>query len=213
MSNDLISLETRSLVESTYTDDDFNDLIDGNTFMPIIKLMTSQAEKCKTGEFDVNCYALISGSSFKNIGKTIDVAVLAWRPKAVDNSGEQSITVFDRNSDKFKEIRDAVNSTPSGVTPKHMCGVEFLLYIPSYQTYATLYLYSKTAKSRAHSLRNNIGGMVTLGSALTPSKKFPPGWYAIEVIPCSDNTDLPNDNDAVIRNFILPANLSKEELD
>lgn len=80
------------------------------------------------------------------LGEHIDIAVLAWRPKAVDfNEGESS---YDATSDKFRDIFTRSGLQNSGC----VAGPEFLVYLPTIKTFALYHANSISSRRVAGDL-------------------------------------------------------------
>jgi len=180
MSTELVSFNPSELVNlQKFSNEDFEKVSGTGDFTPRIQLMSSSTDLCKKGLFPVNHYALIKSQNHIDLGKEVNVVVLAYRPKALrilDSAVEVS---YDPISQEFKEIQDASNETDSGC----MYGPEFFVWLPVKDTFATLFMGSKSARREAPNIRALMPGAATLKSKLIEYKKYT--WQAVMVTTCS----------------------------
>ena len=167
-----------------FDDDAFAAATKAGDFLPRLQLMTANSDQCKKGEFPINHYALVQGQNLVDLGETLDIAVVTWRPKALEIDDE-IITVYDPEDEEFKRIQEKSNEKDSGC----MFGPEFLVYIPSKKQFATFFMGSKSARREAPGLRARVGKAATLKSHLIETKKY--SWYAPTIVPCSTPMDIP----------------------
>ena len=163
--------------------------ISSTGFLPRVQLMISNSEKCKSGEFPINHYAYVNNNNYDDLGKTVDILVLCWRPKALDTS-EDVISVYDTESEAFKKIVEVADSgaKDSGC----MYGPEFLVWVPAKETFATLFCGSKTARNEAPSIKGFIGCAATLKSREINPKRSSYSWYGMTIVPCSTPFNMPD---------------------
>lgn len=167
------------MLPTKYDDSDFSDVSkSGGDFLPRLQLMTGTSEKCKAGEFPVNNYALVEGQNFTDLGKNVDVAILSWRPKALE-IGEVIISRYDPKDSEFQRIMEKSNTPKSGC----MFGPEFLIYVGSVGRFATFFCSSKSARREAPNIKNLMVGLGTLGSQKIEKGKYT--WYSPQVRACS----------------------------
>ena len=195
---DLIPVEVASqLPVAKYGDEAFDAVSKAGKYLPRIQLMTANADKCKSGDFPINHYALVAGKNFEDLGTEVDVAVLAFRPKALE-IGEQIINIFDPQPDaagnatgEFKRIADASSVKNSGC----MFGPEFLLWVPAIKQFATFFMGSISARNESPSVKAKIGKAATLRSQKIETRQYT--WFAPQCIKCSTPFDMP-ENAALI---------------
>lgn len=175
------------------SDDIFSASTKGGGWLSRLQLMTSASKECKSGDFPINHYALVDGQVCNDLGKEVDCIVLGWRPKALDMSGDQIISLFrpevvdgEITNTAFKAIMEKSGE----VNSQCMYGPEFLVWIPGVKQFATLFMGSKSARREAPNLKNRIGFGVTLKSVEASNKKFT--WYTPAITPCSTPLDPPN---------------------
>ncbi len=166
----------------------------GTEFLPRLQLQTSNSKDCKSGEFPVNHYALASDQTLKDVGTTADVLVLAVRMQALDFSDDENIvSCFDPKvvdgepTGTFKDIMDRA----SGADSKCMWGSQFLVYLPSQQSFATVFFGTKTSRRDAPAMMAKLGKAATLGAKKIPNKKFG-DYFSMSVMNCSEPLDAPS---------------------
>jgi hypothetical protein len=169
---------------SKMSDDEFNTLR-SSAYLPRLQLMTATADKCKKKEFPIDHYALVEGSAFIDLGETVDVLILAFRPKALDMSGEEIVTVYDKDNNEFKDIAARSENKDSGC----MWGYEFLVWIGGVKRFATFFCGSKSARREAPNIKSFMNKAATLRSKYIETKKF--SWQGIDVCSCSTPMSMP----------------------
>ena len=180
----LASLQQNTAV-GKHSDEEF-DSLKTSSFLSRVQLMTANAAKCKSGEFPINHYAIVDGSTFHDIGKEVDCLVLGWRPKALEIDDE-ILTVYDPKDAEFERIKDrADNEKDSGC----MWGFEFLLWLGQQKRFTTFFCGSKSARREAPNMKALLNGAATLRSKLIETKKF--SWQGIVVVACSTPMPMPS---------------------
>lgn len=180
----IIPAEVTGGAVEKFSDDDFALATKAGDYLPRLQLMTANSDKCKGGEFPINHYALVSGQNFTDLGEALDIAVVTWRPKALEID-EEIISVYDPEDAEFKRIQAKSDEKDSGC----MFGPEFLVYIPSKEQFATFFMGSKSSRREAPNLRARVGKAATLKSHFIETKKY--SWYAPTIVPCSTPMDIP----------------------
>lgn len=190
-----------------YDDDTFNKVASASSFLPRLQLMISQSECCKSGEFPINHYALVQNKENVDLGKEVEVLLLAWRPKALEITDDAVLSVFDVNHQEFTRIRDKADISNSGC----MFGPEFLLWIPG-KGYATFFMASKSARFEAPHVKAylkteknpDVSGFCILKSKLIEGKKNT--WYCPTAGECQVPSDYPDidETNQVIEKFMNP---------
>jgi len=148
-------------------------------------LMTSRTEKVASGEFPMNHWALVRDQNYVDIGADVDVAIVSWRPKALDMSGESIITCYDHKDAVFIRIQEKAGLKDS----KCMSGAEFLVWVPSKKCFATLFMGTKSARREAPTIKSRMGKAATLKSKKIETKSYK--WYAPLCVACSTPFELP----------------------
>ena len=180
---DLITTESTAVEK--YDDKAFELATKAGDFLPRLQLMTSNAAKCKDNEFPINHYALVRGKDFQDLGESVDVLVVRWRPKALE-IGDNVIAVHDPDDAEFTRIMEKSSQQNSGC----MYGPEFLLYIPAVEAWLTFFMGSKSARNEAGPMRTQLKKAATLKAQKISTKKYT--WYAPQVLPCSTPFELPD---------------------
>lgn len=186
----LISLPTGGALQK-YDDKAFDASSSGGKYLPRLQLMTSNSEKCKDGSFPINNYAFFVGDSPIDVGKEVDILVIAWRPKAIE-MGEAVITVYDHTNPEFARISAKSGEKDSGC----MFGPEFLVYVPSQKKFATFFCGSKSSRKEAPAIKGLMQSAATLKSKKIETPKYT--WFAPFAVPCSTPFDIPAMEDILV---------------
>lgn len=169
----------------------FNEVASGSNYFPRLQLFTSQSKPCKSGAFPVNHYGLVrSKDQMVDLGVELFCIPLSYRFKAMDTTTEPVIVSFDPHSETFAQLREKSDIKDSGC----VFGVEFLVWIPSEATYATLYLNSKTSRKEGDNVRLLLGKSMKLGSRFIETKKF--SWQAIVALSSPIEVESPDHEEA-----------------
>lgn len=116
-------------------------------YLPYIQLFGSEAKEVKRGKFPMGHFGLVSGKNITDLGEGFINLVLAWRPKAMQFDPVEAF--YDHTSPAFIALQNrALNEQNAG------CGFgpEFLLWLPTQQQFATLFLGNKTGRNEAPNL-------------------------------------------------------------
>jgi hypothetical protein len=182
-------------------DELFDSMSTSGKYLPYLQMYGSKSEAVGAGKIPMAHYGLVTGKDkITDLGAQIDVIAVAWRPKAMDTSGEDIINTHDHASAEFKRIQEQSEVSDSGC----MFGPEFLVWIPSVKKWAGLFMSSKTARREAPAIRERIGKPSTLDTEFIKTKKY--AWHGIVCKPCSTPFDLPTDEakDEQIERFLNP---------
>jgi hypothetical protein len=200
MSNEaLVNLPKGNILERI-GEDSLGMILQGS-FLPRLQLFTAFSSSCKDGSFPINHWGLVTGGSTEDLGTNVDVLLLSVRPLAIDDPNGSPVFCYSpvlldaegqpviRDGKKvpdpvFEAIVRKADTKVEGEMPGAMYGVDFLVWIPSRKTYATLFYGTKTARRDAGFAVSRIGKMVTLTSKKIESKKYKP-YYSIYAIDCS----------------------------
>lgn len=186
---ELIKFDGENAV-AKYDEKDFALATKAGDYLPRVQFMTSNSDKCKSGKFPINHYALVRGKDYQDLGDELDVLVVEWRPKAIE-MGDSIITSFNPKSEEFARIQAKAGDTNSGC----MYGPEFLVYIPSVKEWATLFMGSKSSRNESGNMRTRLQKAATLKGQELSNKNFT--WYSISVVACSTPFSLPNTEEIV----------------
>lgn len=164
-------------------------------YLPRLGVTTSTSTLVQKGLLNQGVISLIwDDKKYKDLGKTLDMLVIAWHPKAIDMR-DTVIAVYNRNNPMFAEIMERSKGTNS----KCAYGPEFLVYIPSENQFATFHMGSISARKESGTLLQ----MMQQGSEFKPvaatlKPHFIEGrtnnWWAPSIQEC--NTPLPRMPDA-----------------
>jgi len=182
----LLPAEILAASVSKFDDSQFDLATKSGDYLARIQLMTSNSDKCKDGSFPMNNYALVKDQNYVDLGSSVDVLCVAWRPKALE-MGEAVITVFDPSQAEFQRIQEKSSEPNSGC----MYGPEYLLYVPSAKAWATFFMGTKSARREAPALKALLHKGATLSSHKIETPKFT--WFAPRITKCSTPFELPED--------------------
>lgn len=185
----LINLDEIGSGVQKYDDDTFKEVVTSGGYLARLQLMTSQSNKCKSGDFPINHYALVRDGSHTDVGKEVDILLIAWRPKAIQITDETVIAVFDHSTDQFKNIVEQSEVTDSGC----LYGPEFLVWVPSQKSYALFFMGSKSSRRESPNVKALLGKAGTLEPKHVVTKKYE--WYTPAIKPCSTPFDTPDTED------------------
>lgn len=145
-------------------------VVDESIIKPLrcLRLMTANTDRCRRGTFPVNHFALIDDQGYEDLGDTVQVKVVSWRPKAIDFTGKNLITSYDLDSPVF---RDITYKNKAG----YMYGPELTLELESGEN---VLLFCST-KSMRHALNRSpsTGQEWSLGVKHIETIRF--SWYTI----------------------------------
>ncbi len=234
MSNELIPADVFGTISTQVaSDEDFNDLSSGK-FLQRLELK-SKGALIDTGKVGPGHYAVVkSAEDADDLGDSVDVLMLARRPKAIDMSDIENIVVtYDRQGELFKNIEERSGK------PNSRCqfGASFLVVERSTGKMYELFLGSASNRREVGTLsdflpvtaadieRRGLKGVephgpqaVTLKSKRVENKKNNWSWFVIVPTPCSNNftvdqipsTDLIR---AEIEKFLNPNDGNKPEVE
>lgn len=176
-----------------FNDNVFESISKGGDYFSRLQLMTSNTAECKAGKFPTNHFALVDGKIFTDVGDSVNVFVLAWRPKAIDMSGENVMCVYDPKVDASGMVTDPtfknIMERSEDANSQCMYGPEYLVYIPHVKKFATLFLGSKSGRRESPNIKSRMGNTCTLKNAMVSNKRFT--WCAIVSSGCSLPLDPP----------------------
>ena len=194
MGNDLVVPENTSLVATKYTEDEIASVAAASDYFKRLQLMSSNSEAVKEGKIPMGHYAFVTDKeTMKDLGNEIDILVCGMRLKAMQITDDNDvINVYDLKDPDFERIRTLSGEKDSGC----LCGLDFLIWLPTEQEFVTFYMASKSAKREAPSLRSrmdesaNKPGPATLTVKLAKNKKY--SWHVTVVQDCTVEFNLPS---------------------
>ena len=185
--NELIKLEGEQGVQK-YGDDIVNALAKSGDYLPRLQLMTSNAAMCKDGKFPINHYAIVDGQTFKDMGETIDVLVINWRPKAL-STNDPIMAVYDVTNKEFTRICEQSETKDSGC----MFGPEYLCWVPTTKEFVTFFMGGKISRRESPNLKALLKKAATLKAQKIDTGKYT--YFSPIVVPCSTPFELPEMED------------------
>lgn len=185
--NDLIPASVAGGEVSIVTnDDDVLAVAGSSSFLPRLQLFGSSSDAVKEGKIGVAHWGLARGKDeIEDLGKEADILVIAGRVKALDVSGQTAVVSYDRHSDTFKSI--AARSEANG--SRCMFGPEYLVWVPSAKTFATLFLSSPTARRETRALHARLRKAATCKAQLIEGKQHK--WHGPVFTPCTTQFEMP----------------------
>jgi hypothetical protein len=166
----------------------------GGKFLPRLQLMTSRSEQCEINGFPTNHFAVVESNDYQDIGESVDILIISWRPKALDTKAEDGvISCYDpkfvdgKPTGVFAEIQKKSEGKDSGC----MYGPEYLVFIPSLDLFATFFCGSKTLRYEVPQFKKRIGGAATLRPHMIHIKKGDRKYFSTKVYDCTTPLDVP----------------------
>lgn len=182
-------------------------------YLGYVALLTSNSEKCKTGEFPINHFAFVKDKEYHDLGSSVDVVVLSGRAKAI-RYGEVIQVSHDMESELYKDIVRA-SAAPGLNGNQH--GPEFLLWIPEIEQYATFHFGSKSSRREARPMTALLRSAATLSPKKCQMTKDGKElvWFVPKVDACSSITQFtpPEDMLEKIETFLNPPKIEQPEVD
>ena len=202
MSNEITMPESVNSQLASRNEQGLGNLASDSDFLGRLQLMISNSELCKEGKFPINHFAYFpsGGGDPVDLGESVDVGILAWRPQALDMSGESVISCFDEEADLFKQIQARSGEANSGC----MFGPQYLVWIPQVEKFAGLYFGSKSARREANGAHAQLKKFATLIPKKCETPKFT--WYTTKVVDC-ETPHSPPDAEALekeVNRFLNP---------
>lgn len=155
-------------------------------FLSRMQLFGGNTNAAKEGKVGMGNYGYVDGDTIIDLGKDVDVAVIAWRPMAMDMTDKVPVKVFDKDSAVFKEIQENSFKKDSGCA----YGVDCLVYIPKIKKFATLFFGSKSNRREVKNFLTNLGKGASLSSEFVKEGKY--SWHVIKSSPCTAPLEIPS---------------------
>ena len=182
--NQLIPISTDLAVNEEH----FNELISSSDFLPRVQLYGSSSTAVKEEKIGQGRFGLTTKDDITDLGKQFDCLPVNVRFKAMEMSGSEIERVsHDPHSAAFMEIQARAEE---GENQGYMFGVEFLLWIPQLQTFATYFLSNKSSRREAKPLKGMLGKATTIEAKLVKWKEW--AFHAPKVLACSTPFDVPD---------------------
>lgn len=139
----------------------------GGGFLPRLQLFGGSSDACKEGKIPVAHWGLTrEKDNIEDLGKEVEVVVLAGRTKAIQ-FGDTTLVYYTPTHPEFIRIQGEADAKQQS----RMYGAEYLVYIPSAETFATLFLCSPTARRAIPSVNARINKAAVLKSQLIDNGK------------------------------------------
>lgn len=172
-----------------YGDSDLAAVTKSGSFLPRVQLFTAKSNQAQDGSIGINHYGINDGGTIKDLGLTVDVLCLTWRPKALD-MGEVVIASYKTDSNEFKRIAEKSMESDSGC----MFGPEFLFWVPTEKKFATFLMGSKSMRREAKKwIPSYLMQPITLKSLKIETPKYT--WFSPVATVCSTPFDMPSAED------------------
>jgi hypothetical protein len=139
----------------------------GSDFTGELRFCAASDQKCKSGDFPINHFALKKGKNYEDMDKTVHVMPVAMFPKALDVSGDEPVMSFKRGSEVFEDIAERSKVKDSNC----MWGTEILVWIPKANEFATIFLKNPTLRNINDRFVMTYGKGATLTGTLIENKK------------------------------------------
>ncbi len=169
---------------TTQDEEAFKAATKSGDYLPRLQLLTSNSNIVKEGNFPINHFSIVRDQNNQDIGTEVDVLVIAWRAKALE-IGDEIVSSYDSKDPTFLSIQDRSDEKDSGC----MFGPEFLVWVPSADTFATFFMASKSMRREAANVRGFLQKAATFKPAKITTPKYT--WYSATVSPCSSVFDIP----------------------
>lgn len=182
-------------------------LANKTSFLPSLKLFASQAAAVTQDKIAKAHYGIQrSKDDIIDLGKTPDVIFYARRYKAVEKVGGEYFSYYNHKSENFARAKEKSEDRNSG----SMCGIEFLVWVPSEKTFCGFYANNTSTLQIADKIIAMFGKAVTLGSKPVQWKTY--NWYAPTIIACATDLELPDTNELQVvgNKFVNPKEADRE---
>ena len=165
----------------------------GSGFLPYVQLFTLKSGAVADGKINGGHYGLVRDGTISDLGKDTNFVFLTVRARAFLKEDDGEITVvYDKNDAEYERISGLQAASVDGA----MVGPEFLIWIPTEETFATFFCGSKTLRREARKFGLYLGGKgANLRSKLIDNGKYK--WHGPVVNDCSvDLEPLPTQDEA-----------------
>jgi hypothetical protein len=166
-------------------------------FLPRLQLI-SKGKYVDTGKVPPGRWGVPTGDECADLGPEVDIIPLAVRDKALDVSDRDNIiSVYDKESDEFKRIKDAPKNTGC------MWGRSFLVLERKTEKLYELYFGNASGRAEAGKVEPFLPRPKSPASALTLKIKYKKGkdfsWHVPVVVACSEPLTGGPDMDEVVK--------------
>jgi len=181
MSNELIPLDALGGDLIVAQDAELlGDLSAGKGFLPYLQLFTLKSGAVAEGKIQGGHYGLIRDGNITDLGKEINLYLLAVRPRAFFKDGNNVSVVFDREDAEYKRIEGLQANKVEGA----MAGPEVLCWLPAEESFCTFFCGSPTLKKESRNWGKYLGKEpLTLKAKLIDNGKHK--WHGPVTVPHS----------------------------
>jgi hypothetical protein len=188
---DIAALSAGAL--QTYDEKAFGQVSKNADYLCRMQLCGSNSNLVKKNKIAKGNYAyVITSEDFKDLGSSVDILPVCWRPKALDMSGDTPVSFFDPNSAAFKAVAERSGQTNSNCT----FGPEYLVWIPSIKMFATLHWGSKTSRKDAKNIHALLQKPATMTHRIVENDKGQI-WETFVISACSTPFEIPGKEEAM----------------
>jgi len=167
-------------------DNSLKELTTSEEWLGRLQLYGHKSNAVAQEKIEANHYGIPEDDAVIDLGKELDVVILAWRPKALAATDDPIVESFDPLSDVFQDVKERSGVKDSGC----MYGPEFLLWVPSVERFLTFFMSSKTARREARKMEPLIKCAATLKHRIIKQGIYV--WPGPVVIACSTPLDIPD---------------------
>lgn len=198
MSTDIAVLDLSQLPSTSVgSQDTFDDLARGATFLGRLQLFGSNSKQCQKGLIKPGHFGIpVSDDEVVDLGASCDILPLARRPKAIDMSDSPVVASYDENDPTFQEIaeRSKVQNSkcqfgPSFLVIERNTGrmLEYFLGSPTHRPEAKK-IYPKLPLTQADIAARKLDEEPHTALPVTLKSKFIEkefSWYVPVALDCS----------------------------
>lgn len=166
----------------------FGEVITAASYLPRVQLFGGNSDAVKEGKIGVGRFGLVrTKDAIEDLTAEVAVFPVTYRFKAIQILDGNVLSYHNPKTDEFQDIQAKSEVKDSGC----MYGVEFLIWVPSSNTFATFFLSSKTSRRQAGPLRElqQSRQAATLKVELITKGKFK--WHGPVVVACSSPINMP----------------------
>jgi hypothetical protein len=188
--------------QTRFQESDFDSIAKTYNFLPYIKLWSSNAKEVQRGQIQAGDFGLQKNKENIPLGKSVNVFVAAWRPKAMvipDGEGD-ILSYFNVKSDEFKRV---VEIAAQGSNNGHLYGPEYLLWLPDHG-FCTFFCSSKTSRNEAGNIKALMHKHGVLTAQLIENDKY--SWHGPKMLASAQNWGYPDQEETqrVMGMFLNP---------
>jgi hypothetical protein len=187
--------------------------ISGNrqTFLPRFQLFTAASQEVKQGKVPVAVFGLVNGEDIEQLGKSVIVSFVAWRPKAMNFKSDPPQSYYRPSAPEFQDFKNRSAQTNSG----YGYGPEMLIWMGDKDKggkgWATFFLCTPTLRNAGQEVEALLPrkGDGSLRVAVLAPQFIDDGtnqWHGLKVLPSNQSLDLPDpaDLEHQVKVFLSP---------